>query len=147
MNRKTIINRIIAEQKKVIDNLSTSVKRYSVASDIDEESTHDPDDFSQQTQAKDMQLRYEKMRNEAEHQLHFLEGELKETHEKIEAGSLVETDKNFIFVGISVSVFEVEGKEVISFSERAPIFEQIKGKVKGDAIKIGENSFIIQSIN
>lgn len=147
MKRKIIIQKIMEEQNKIIDNLTASVERYTIASDIDEESTHDPEDFSQQTQAKDMQLRYEKMRNEANLQLHFLENELEETHQKIEAGSLVETDKNYFFVGISVPVIKVEEKEVISFSDKAPIFEEIKGKNISDTIRIGDNTYIIQTIH
>ena len=137
MNRIAIINIIIEEQKVVIESLKQSVDRYKTASDLDEESTHDPEDFSQQTQAKDMQLRYEKTLREAEQSLGFLEGELKLTHDKIEKGTLVETDQNFLFVGISVPPFKFENKEVVAFSDHAPVFQNIKGKSKGDKIEVG----------
>ena len=140
MNRIAIINIIIEEQKVVIESLKQSVDRYKTASDLDEESTHDPEDFSQQTQAKDMQLRYEKTLREAEQSLGFLEGELKLTHDKIEKGTLVETDQNFLFVGISVPPFKFENKEVVAFSDHAPVFQNIKGKSKGDKIEVGSKS-------
>ena len=140
MNRIAIINIIIEEQKVVIESLKQSVDRYKTASDLDEESTHDPEDFSQQTQAKDMQLRYEKTLREAEQSLAFLEGELKLTHDKIEKGTLVETDQNFLFVGISVPPFKFENKEVVAFSDHAPVFQNIKGKSKGDKIEVGSKS-------
>ena len=143
MNRTDIINRIIEEQKTVIDSLTASVERYKIASDLDEESTHDPEDFSQQTQAKDMQLRYEQMHREAVQNMSFLEKEAKMTHEKIENGSLIETDKSYLFVGISVPVFELDKKEVITFSEKAPVFANIKNKNIGDEVKVGEKSFKI----
>lgn len=147
MNRKNIITKIIEEQNKVIANLNASVERYATASDIDEESTHDPDDFSQQTQAKDMQLRYEKMKGDAMQQLQFLEKEGENIHDEIEEGALIETDKKIFFVGISVSVFEIEDKEVVSFSEDAPIFKEMKGKNSGDQFKIGDETFMIKSIS
>ena len=140
MNRIAIINIIIEEQKVVIESLKQSVDRYKTASDLDEESTHDPEDFSQQTQAKDMQLRYEKTLREAEQSLAFLEGELKLTHDKIEKGALIETDQNFLFVGISVPPFKFENKEVVAFSDHAPVFQNIKGKSKGDKIEVGSKS-------
>ena len=143
MNREAIINKIIEEQKIVITSLEDSVQRYKVASDLDEESTHDAEDFSHQTQAKDMQLRYEKMHREAQQNLAFLEKEVKLTHDKIENGSMVETNKSFLFVGISVPVFEIDGKEVITFSEKAPVFENIKNKNVGDEVEIGNQSFKI----
>ena len=147
MKRTAIINIIIEEQTVVIESLKQSVERYKTASDLDEESTHDPEDFSHQTQAKDMQLRYEKMLREADQNLSFLEGELKAKHDKIENGTLIETDKNFIFVGISVPSFEFEGKEVIAFSDHAPVFQNIKGKSKGDSVEIGSKSVKIKDFS
>lgn len=146
MNRKDIINKIIEEQKKVIESLENSVERYRTASDIDEESTHDPEDFSRQTEAKDMQLRYEKMLNNAEIELNFLEKETDLSHEIIENGSIIETEKNFYFVGISVPVISADKKQIISFSEDAPIFQNLKGKKTGNEVKIGDNKEVISSI-
>ena len=143
MKRADIIAVIIEEQKAVVDSLKQTVNRYKIASDLDEESTHDPEDFSHQTQAKDMQLRYEKTLKEAELSLAFLENELKEKHDKVEKGALVETDKNYLFVGISVPSFQFENKEVIAFSDQAPVFQNIKGKSKGDTVEVGANSLTI----
>lgn len=143
MKRADIITIIIEEQKVVIESLKQSVEHYKIASDVDEESTHDPEDFSNQTQAKDMQLRFEKMLKEAEQNLAFLEGELKQSHEKIEKGTLIETDQSFLFVGISVPPFKFENKEVIAFSDHAPVFQNIKGKSKGDTVEVGSKSLQI----
>lgn len=60
MKREEILDKIIEEQQRVIDNLQQSVDRYKTASDLDEDDTSDPDDLARQTEAKDMQLRYEK---------------------------------------------------------------------------------------
>ena len=147
MNRKAIITKIIEEQNKIVQNLQDSVDRYKTASDLDEESTHDPEDFSQQTQAKDMQLRYEKMLREAKNNLSFLESEATTQHEKIENGTLVETENNFLFVGISVPVFKFKDKEVITFSDQTPVFENIKGRSSGDTIEIGADKVKIKSFS
>lgn len=146
MNRKDIINKIIEEQKKVIENLESSVNRYKTASDLDEESTHDPEDFSHQTEAKDMQLRYEKMLRNAENDLTFLEKETELTHETLENGSIIETERNFYFVGISVPMIKVDDKQIISFSEDAPVYQNMNGKKAGDEIKIGDEKEVISSI-
>lgn len=146
MNRKDIINKIIEEQQKVIESLESSVERYKIASDLDEESTHDPEDFSRQTEAKDMQLRYEKMLNNAESELNFLEKEAAVSHETIENGSIIETAKNLYFVGISVPMTKVKDKQIISFSEDAPVYQNMKGKKVGDEVKVGDQSEVISSI-
>ena len=61
MKREEILDKIIEEQQRVIDSLKQSVDRYKTASDLDEDDTSDPDDLARQTEAKDMQLRYEKL--------------------------------------------------------------------------------------
>ena len=146
MKRKQIILKVIEEQNKVIESLENSVNRYKIASDLDEESTHDPEDFSHQTEAKDMQLRYEKMLRNAENDLNFLEKEIENPHESIENGSIIETETTLFFVGISVSMIQLQNKELISFSEEAPIYKDIKNKKIGDKLKIGENTHTIISI-
>ena len=146
MNRSEIINRIIEEQQKIIDSLKQSVERYRTASDL-EQSTHDPEDFSHQTEAKDMQLRYEQMLRNATNDLSFLETEVEASHDEIENGALINTDKNYLFVGISVPAFAFQDKEVISFSDDTPIFKEIRSKKAGETIKIGDLALKIIKIN
>ncbi len=147
MKREAIIKIIIEEQKVVIESVQQSVERYKIASDLDEESTHDPEDFSHQTEAKDMQLRFEKTLVDAEQSLAFLNGELEQKHDKIEKGSLIETDQNILFVGISVPVFSFENKDVITFSENAPVFQNLKGKNVGEIVEIGTKSLQITTFS
>lgn len=146
MDRKDILNKIIEEQKKIIESLENSIERYKIASNLEENSSSDPEDLSHQAEAKDMQLRYEKMRRMEEQNLAFVENELKETHKESENGALISTDKNYLFIGISVPAFQYKGKDVISFSDDAPIFNNIKGKKTGEIVKIGDEELEIVSV-
>lgn len=146
MNRQDILEKIIEEQNKVIESLEQSVERYKTASDLDEESTHDPEDFSHQTEAKDMQLRYEKMLREAQQSMDFLNNEKGENHEEVEEGALIETDDNYLFIGVSVPRFQTTHKEVISLSPEAPIFNNLKGKKVGEVLQLGAQELVIKSI-
>ena len=147
MDKALILSKIIDEHQKVIDSLKASVERYKTASDMDEDNTLDPDDYARQTEAKDMQLRFEQMLKTAKQNLKFLEDAKKENKEEIEAGTLVETDKNYLFVGVSVPAFKFDNKDVISFSEDAPIYKNVKNRKIGDIFEIGKNSFEILKIN
>lgn len=147
MDKAIILSKIIDEYQKVISNLKSSVDRYKHESDMDEDNTLDPDDYARQTEAKDMQLRFQKMLNEAKKNLKFLEDSKTEKKESVESGTLIETNKNFLFIGISVPVFKYEDKDVISFSEEAPIFKNIKGKKVGESVEIGKNKFEIKKIS
>ena len=146
MDKALILSKIIDEYQKVIDNLKSSVERYKHESDMDEDNTLDPDDYARQNEAKDMQLRFEKMLKEAKQNLTFLESSKTEIKEKIEPGALIETDKNYLFVGISVPVFKMNDKDVVSFSEEAPIYKNVRNKKIGDIFEIGKNNFEIKKI-
>ena len=146
MNRHEIIEKIIEEQQKVIESLTQTANSFETASDIDEDGTTDPDMMSQQVQNKDMQLRYESLLKESKNTLSSLMLALDEDHENIDIGSVIETDENILFVGISVPKFIYNKKEVLSFSEQAPIFSQIKDKKVGDTITIGEKQHTILNI-
>ena len=139
MDKAFILSSIIDEYQKVIDNLKASVERYKHESDIDEDNTLDPEDYARQTEAKDMQLRFEKMLNEAKQNLKFLEDSKSETKEIAEAGALLETDKNYLFIGVSVPAFKLEDKDVISFSENAPVYQNVNAKPMTEAKEIKEN--------
>ena len=141
MDKAKILSAIIDEQEKVINNLKASIERYKQESNMDEDNTLDPDDYARQNEAKDMQLRYENMLKSAKHNLNFLEDSKTKINDKIEAGTVIETDKTYIFVGVSAE------KDVISVSEDAPIFKTLKAKKIGENLEFGKNSFKILKIN
>ena len=147
MDKVKIISAIIEEQQKVINSLKSSAERYKSEADLDEDQTQDPEDYSRQNEAKDMQLRYEKLLLTAQKNWSILEKAKSENYTEIEIGTLIETDKNYIFVGISLPVFKYEGKDVISVSEEAPVFQTLKSKTLGDTLELGNNNFKIISFN
>ena len=144
MNKNEIIKSIINEQNVVISTIENSVSRYKNASDIDENDSIDPEDFSHQDEAKEMQLRYEQILVQAKNNLDFLETNKNKETTKIELGSLIETEELYIFIGISLQQFMLNGKNVIAISEEAPIYNSIKEKTIGEKITIGtiENTII-----
>lgn len=144
MNKNEVIKSIIKEQNVVISNIENSVSRYKNASDIDENDSVDPEDFSHQDEAKEMQLRYEQILVQAKNNLDFLETYKDKETTKIELGSLIETEDLYIFIGISLQQFMLNGKNVIAISEDAPIYNSIKEKTIGEKITIGtiENSIL-----
>ncbi len=147
MNKNEVVSKIIEEQKIVIANLENSISRYRIASDIDEYDSIDPEDFSHQEEAKDMQLRYEQMAIQAKNNLDILESYKNKNCTTIEAGALVETEKLFLFIGISIPQFILNNKNVITLSEQAPIFSTLKDKVVGEKIAIGKIENTILAIS
>lgn len=147
MTREDILKKIIEEQQRVIDNLVYSVERYKTASDLDEDDTSDPDDFARQTEAKDMQLRFEKLLQKERQDMAYVLAELDRTHTEVEEGALIETPKNYLFVAVPLPKFNINRKDVFCISAEAPIFSKIKGKKVGDSIKIGSEDLEIIAVS
>lgn len=145
MTRQDILYKIIDEQRKVIENLEQSVQRYKTASDIDEDSTLDPEDFSHQSEAKDMQLRFESMLRDAQSDLEFLQKETEGSHHEIESGCIIDTDGYYLFIGLSMPQFKINNKEVLCISEDAPIFQELEDKKVGDTVNLGNRSLEIKA--
>lgn len=147
MKREKILKKIFEEHNKIIENLNLSIRQYKTESDLDENEINDPEDFSRQNEAKDMQLRYEKMLKKEKLNQVFVLSEIEKHHSKIEKGSVIETNKNIFFVGISLPTFKNMEKEIVCFSENAPVFLAFKGKKIGDHLEIGIQNYIIININ
>ena len=147
MDKKKLLDKIIEEQEKIIENMEVNVERFRKASDLDEDSTLDSQDFSNQAQAKEMQLRFEQFLRSSQQDLDFLKNLPQEKTDKIERGSVIQTDTFYFFVGVSTANFKFDGKEVICFTEQAPIFKKIQQKNAGDSFKMGENELKILDIN
>ncbi|MBL7885206.1 MAG: hypothetical protein JNJ52_00530 [Flavobacterium sp.] len=147
MNKINIINGLIDEQKKIILTIEDSILRYKNASDLDENDSSDPEDFSHQDEAKDMQLRYEQMLIQTKNNLEFLELCKSKNCVSIENGSLIETENLYLFIGISLPQFELNNKKVISITEQAPVFNSIKEKSLGEKITIGSTENTILAIS
>lgn len=146
MDKRKLLDKIIKEQQKIIDNLEVNVERFRKASDLDEDSTLSPEDFSHQTEAKDMQFRFEKLLRFSAQDMNFLQNLSAEKLEEIEKGSTIETEKNYFFVGVSTANFKFEDKEVICFTEKAPIFKKLKDKKLGETFKISNQEMKILDI-
>ncbi len=147
MNKINIINSLIDEQKKIILTIEDSILRYKNASDLDENDSSDPEDFSHQDEAKDMQMRYEQMFIQTKNNLEFLAQCKNKICTSIETGALIETENLYLFIGISLPQFELNNKKVISITEQAPIFNLIKEKSLGKKIVIGTTENTILAIS
>ncbi len=140
MTKTEILNRILEEQQKVINNLQTSIDRYKSASSRDNDNSIDPEDYSHQDEAKDMKIRLEEILKKEQRDKEIVESCLTIENKMIERGALAETESFYIFIGMSVPIFSINGKQVLTISEMAPIYSSLKDKTKGDKITIGKKT-------
>lgn len=147
MKKAQVITTLIDEQNKIIADLEKAIKVYRKASDVDEDDTLDPEDFSHQAEAKDMQLRLENKLLREKNALKTLEKHQKQRINEVKIGSLIETEAYYFYIGVATHPVSVDNKKVLGVSEKAPIMTLLKGKKKGDKITVGGKKYTILSID
>ena len=65
---------------------------------------------------------------------------------KIDVGSLIQTNKEWIHLSISLGQLEVDGESVLVISPMAPLAQLMMGKVKGETVTFRENDYRIVGI-
>jgi len=146
MNRKDILDLIRRSLESNLAELTQALNDYESASNIDEGDTLDPEDFSQQAEFKEMQLRMKIQLDQANAQLEHLEELAHKNVNIIEPGAILETQHNIIFIGVSFPVIHLDGKELLGITTETPIYASLKGKTIGESFAMGKGEFAIQAI-
>jgi hypothetical protein len=56
-------------------------------------------------------------------------------YSRVESGAVVVTDRNTIFVSVSIEQFEVDGEPLVGVSTSSPLYQAMKGLKKGDTFQ------------
>lgn len=146
MEKSDILRSIRLTLENNVRELENSLEAQRSASDIDEGDTRDPEDFSQQSESRDKVMALQIQLDAARAQLGKLEDLSGKKVNAAEAGALVETDKNWFYMGIPVSAMKVDSKELYGVSPDSPAFNAMKGKSEGETFVIANNEHTILNI-
>jgi hypothetical protein len=144
--KETIKNQIIEIEKADLNALKEMYASHLEASDLEDESTPDPEDFSQKTQSQESALGLEVRINRQKQMIDsFLNLDFG-PKEKVEPGSLVLTDTLNFFIGITANMFDYEGKKYIGLNTEAPIYAALEGAKAGDAVEFNGQKYSIKEV-
>ncbi len=147
MKKREILELILNKQKQIISNLEQTIAHYHLDSNLDEDDTLDPEDYSHQDEASEMKFRLKEILNKAKDDYSFINNNLNSVHQSIENGALIKVEDNsYIFVGVSIPPFVANDIKIITISEKAPIYKSIKDKTIGEKIAIGNKIYSVISI-
>lgn len=147
MNKKEILDYVIKNQIENINSLKNSITIYKTAADIDEDNTLDPEDFSHQEEARDMQFHLEEKLKKENSIIDNIKKYQEKTHSTIEEGTLIETNLAYIYLGIVTNSFSIDNKDVYCISLDAPLAKIISKKKIGDSFKIGDVEHTILKVS
>ncbi|HRN92294.1 MAG TPA: hypothetical protein PLS87_07700 [Ferruginibacter sp.] len=147
MNKAAILEKIIEEQQKIVESMITSSEEYREESDIDETGgTIDPEDLSNQTNAKEMEMRMRVMLDNAKAELDKLKQYEGLEKDEIAPGALVDAGDKMFFIGSGFASMQAFGKELLGVSLDAPAYRAMAGKKAGDSFTLGNDTYSIVSV-
>jgi hypothetical protein len=137
---------MISNYENIIAELKEELATKKGSSDLDENDTLDPEDYSTQTVSNVMvdllQEQVAKTKKDLE-RIQQIDFSLKE---EATVGALVTTDMFNFFLGVATVPFLYEHKQIVGVSVSAPIFVNIKGKKVGDTFTFSGHLYTIHSI-
>lgn len=68
---------------------------------------------------------------------------IEDIHDEVILGSVVVTDKMNFFVSASIEQFEVDGIKVFGLSTESPLFQEMKGRRKGEKFSFKDQEYKI----
>ncbi len=137
---------MISNYEHIITELKEELATKKGSSDLDENDTLDPEDYSTQTVSNVMvdllqeQIAKTKKDLERIQQIDF------SPKEEANVGAIVTTDMFNFFLGVATVPFLYEHKQIVGVSVSAPIFVNIKGKKVGDTFTFSGHLYTIHSI-
>ena len=146
MNKEEVLQIITRQVESNINEISNSLEDYKDASNIDEGDTVDPEDYSQQAEKREMQYQMQIRLDNAKAGLIRLKEFSSKQFSTASSGALLETDKNWFLLGISIPSLHLGNKELLGISPESPAFSIINGKSAGDSFELGKNTYTILRI-
>lgn len=146
MNKSAIKETMIAHQEEIINELVEKVDTVHTMSDIDEEETHDPEDFSHQFEAGEMEQLIKVQLNKAKSALDFLKSIDFGPKNTVTSGAVVKTNKMKFFIGFSTVPFDVNDDHIVGISLSSPIYPIMANKKVGDNFTFSGIDYNIEAI-
>jgi hypothetical protein len=147
MKKEEILEQVVQQMENNIAEIRISLQDYETASDIDEGDTSDPENFSQQSEQKELQYQMQIQLDSAQSSLIELKEFLGKEYSVAKAGALIETETHYFFLGVSFPVIHIGKKELLGISTESPAYVVINGKSKGDTFTLGKNKYTISAIS
>lgn len=66
---------------------------------------------------------------------------------KVNTGSLVKTDKGFLFLSIAIGRLSINGENIIALSTQSPLGLRLIGKTIGQSVEMNNNTYRILDIS
>ena len=144
--KRKLLEASIKKHQSVIDDLQNSIKELLGNEEIinEDESDMSLQGFkTEQIQKANLIGNQVSFANDEMTLLNNMLPGIEDIHDEVILGSVVVTDKMNFFVSASIEQFEVEGIKIFGLSTESPLFQDMKGKRKGDKFSFKDQEYKI----
>ena len=146
MNKNNLKSKLIELQQNIINELEAKIATTHSMVDIDEESTHDPEDFSHQYESGELESLIRTQLSKAKMDLSTLEEMDFSDTDIVKDGAFVQTEKFNFIIGFPAVPFDMEGMHIVGVSKASPIYPFMIGRRVGDSFEFSGKKYNITSI-
>lgn len=147
--RSKMLEVCLLKQQSLIDDFNTRIISLLAGNGLGNEEEYDNQVLAQRTQRNDEVDGLLQARN-----LAYLEmNELLRlsrlpyaVHTQVEPGAVVVTDRDTVFISVSIEQFEVDGEPFIGISTQSPRYQIMKGLRKGNTFRCKGRKYTITDI-
>lgn len=144
--KRKLLEASIKKHQSVIDDLQNSIKELLGNEEIinEDESDMSLQGFkTEQIQKANLIGNQVSFANDEMTLLNNMLPGIEDIHDEVILGSVVVTDKMNFFVSASIEQFEVEGIKIFGLSTESLLFQDMKGKRKGDKFSFKDQEYKI----
>lgn len=146
MNKEAVQAELIAIQKNIIKELQQQIDTVHTMVDIDEEMTHDPEDYSHQYESQEIEHMVKVQLNRAKNGLNVIESIDFSPKNTVTAGAIVETEQFKFLIGFATVPFDVGEDHFVGVSKNSPIYPIMANKKTGETFSYSGRSYTIKNI-
>lgn len=146
MNKTELKEKLVEIQESIVKELEEKISATHSMVDIDEDSTHDPEDFSHQYESGEFEQLVRTQLNKAKVDLTTLMEMDFSSTDKVQAGAFVQTEKFNFIIGFPTVPFDMNGLHIVGVSKASPIYPFMIGKKAGDSFEFSGKKYVIQQI-
>ncbi|EPR71413.1 hypothetical protein [Cyclobacterium qasimii] len=144
--KKKVMEEAINHQESIVADFRQRINEIRAADQQPQDEPQEYDQQGQENESANVINRISRELNFVIEELDFLK-QMKTSanlFDEVTLGAVVKTDKMTFFPSVSLEQFEVDGHTLFGISREAPIYNEMKGKKKGDAFSLkGQNYKII----
>jgi hypothetical protein len=146
MDKQELKRFLIKNELHTIQNTEERALEFVRGTMLNRNDVIDQDDQSHHRQE-------ERLRTKLHDQVHLHQDHLEEiealsfsTSHVVEPGAVLKVNDNYMVIAIADGSFKFDGKDFISVSTKAPLYQCMMGKKKGDMCSYNNYDFIIEQI-